>query len=349
MSRHPPLRIACCAALLFACLATPTARADDAYLTGYVAAILEREFQLSDPGLEVREGVVMLSAPGLSVEQRERLRAVLSDIPEVRDVRLLEPESARKIEPFPRGHLFDPLLADPRWPHFSVGYQRYVEDDEITNVGATSFGERLGILSGTAPFGGFWQLEIQAGVFALFDLDADSKDLINADYWAGLPLSYRAGRFSALARLFHQSSHLGDEFLLRTEVDRVNLSYEGLDLRLAYKIGQALRVYGGGGYLFHREPAELEPWSTQAGLEFVWPNALFGKYVQPLAALDLQNRQESDWRSDLSLRAGVQLKKSNDKSPKVQILMEFYRGHNPNGQFYERRLKYLGLGLHVHF
>jgi hypothetical protein len=336
-----------CAALLFACVATPAARADDAYLTGYVAAVLEREFQLPDHGLEVSEGVVTLSVHGLSDEQRERLRTVLSDIPGVREVKL--PERVRKIVPFPREHLFDPLLADPRWLHFSVGYQQYIGDDEITNVGATSFGERIGLLRGPAPFGGSWQLDIQAGVFALFDLGAESKDLINADYWAGLPLSYSAGRFSALARLFHQSSHLGDEFLLRTEVDRVNLSYEGLDLRLAYKIGKALRLYGGGSYLFHREPADLKPWSTQAGVEILWPDTLYGKYLQPLAALDLQNRQESDWRSDLSLRAGVQLEKSKDRAPKVQILLEYFRGRNPNGQFYERRLQYLGLGLHVHF
>ncbi|WP_375136022.1 DUF1207 domain-containing protein [Nitrosomonas oligotropha] len=41
--------------------------------------------------------------------------------------------------------------------------------------------------------------------------------------------------FSVCARIYHQSSHLGDEFLLRKAgfaFNRVNLSYEGIDLRL---------------------------------------------------------------------------------------------------------------------
>ena len=58
---------------------------------------------------------------------------------------------------------------------------------------------------------------------------------------------------------------------------------------------------------------------------------------------------ERDWRSDLSLRAGVQLEESKDRAPEVQVLLEYFRSRNPNGQFYERRLKYLGLGLQVHF
>src|SRR5687768_18344483 len=30
---------------------------------------------------------------------------------------------------FPGGALFDPLIADPRWPHFGASYQYYVEGD----------------------------------------------------------------------------------------------------------------------------------------------------------------------------------------------------------------------------
>ena len=56
--------------------------------------------------------------------------------------------------------LFDPLMADPRWPHFSVAYQSYIGDDELKNVGATSFGETFPLYSGNA-FGGRWITGIQ--------------------------------------------------------------------------------------------------------------------------------------------------------------------------------------------
>ena len=93
---------------------------------------------------------------------------------------------------------------------------------------------------------------MQAAVFSDFNLGAPSSDLINTDFIASAYASARTGQASAFARVYHQSSHLGDEFLLRrlTDVERINLSYEGADLRLSYELPYGLRVYGGGGGIF---------------------------------------------------------------------------------------------------
>jgi Protein of unknown function (DUF1207) len=130
--------------------------------------------------------------------------------------------------------LFKPLIADPRWPHFALAYQSYLNDKSLKDVAAVSFGESLSIYRDQLNHG-WWEVGIQVGVFAFFDLDAVSKDLVNADYFVAALGAYRYEHFSALARLFHQSSHLGDEFLLRSRVNRVNLSYEGADLKLSYE------------------------------------------------------------------------------------------------------------------
>ena len=258
-------------------------------------------------------------------------------------------EERRNGEFLPAGRLFEPLIADPRWPHFSLAYHRYLDDDRLENVGATSFGESLGIYRSRAPFGGEWQVGIQAAVFAIFDLDAESKDLINADYWVGFPLSYRAGPFSALLRIFHQSSHLGDEFLLRDRVDRVNLSYEAADLKLSLAPFSWVRLYGGGGYLLSTDPDDLEPWSTQAGLELTSPRTFARGLLRPVGAVDAQFWEETDWNTDLSLRAGLQLESEATSDHMVQLLLDYYNGHSPNGQFYERNIEFLGLGLHFYF
>ena len=97
-----------------------------------------------------------------------------------------------------------------------------------------------------------WEAGLQAGVFSDFNLDASSSDLVNTDFIVSAYSSMRAGQFSAFGRLYHQSSHLGDEFLLRkinTKFERVNLSYEGVDLKLSYELPYGVRVYGGGGGL----------------------------------------------------------------------------------------------------
>lgn len=91
------------------------------------------------------------------------------------------------------------------------------------------------------------QLSLSATVFAQFDLGATSYDLLNSDFVIGLPITIRHGAFSMRLRPYHQSSHLGDEYLLRepsNRHDRVNLSFESMEGIVSIDAGP-VRVYGG--------------------------------------------------------------------------------------------------------
>src|ERR1700704_1929531 len=52
----------------------------DAWLEGYAASILEREFRLTAPSLSVRHGIIQLSASDLGDTERARIVAALSAI-----------------------------------------------------------------------------------------------------------------------------------------------------------------------------------------------------------------------------------------------------------------------------
>ena len=332
---------------------------DDRFLAGYAAAVLERELHLTAATLRVRDGVISIGAADLGGSDRDRVVQTLSALPGVVRVEVVDevPEDgAPAVEArvsrsggafLPPRQLFEPLLADPRWPHFSASYQRYQDDDELKNVGAANFGISFGLYEDDFPLGGRWQVGLQTGVFAVFDLDAESSDLINADYFVALPLSHRVGSLSSQLRVFHQSSHLGDEFLLRNTVNRVNLSYEGVDGRLSLAVVDGVRVYGGGGALVRVEPSDIERFSSQAGLELESPWSLFDGLLRPIAGVDVQNREEADWETDLSIRGGVQLENRSILSHEIQILAEYFEGRSPNGQFYERDIEYFGLGVHL--
>jgi hypothetical protein len=279
--------------------------AADSYLSGYAAAVLQRELGLPRARVEVLRGVISLRAEDLEHADRDKVTATLSAIPGVVAVRIAgrgaapagpspPPAAAAAAAGSPgpapeafgtgflkSGLLFDPLRADPRWPHFGASYQRYLDG-------------------------------------------------------------------SGLARLFHQSSHLGDEFLLSSRIDRVNLSYEGLGLLLSrYLIGDALRLYAGGSVLLHRDPGTLERGAVQYGIEVYSPWRL-APGIRPVAALDLQNREQNGWATDLSLRAGLQFESLQLLGRTLQVVVEYFDGHSPNGQFYRDRINYIGLGAHLY-
>ncbi|UEM21533.1 DUF1207 domain-containing protein [Skermanella mucosa] len=348
---------------------------DDAFIAGYAAAIVQREFGLAASQVTVSGGVIQVDAEALASSAGPRLRTALAEIPGVTDVRvreaavppasapgpvLAQPPAAASAAPatavvaqgaeiLPRNNLFEPLIADPRWPRFSASYRYYLDDPDVEHAGAVSFGETFPLYRNSL-FGGRWEIGFQAAVFSVFDLNSDSMDLVNADYWVGVPVSWRRGDFSVLGRIFHQSSHLGDEYLLREEIDRsrrINLSYEAVEGLASYDINDEFRVYGGVSYLFDQEPSDLEPWGTQAGVEYESRDTYAGGLLRPVAAVDMKFREEADWDMDLSLQAGFQLESSFLAPRNIRLLAEYYNGSNPNGQFYSRKLEYIGIGINV--
>jgi hypothetical protein len=96
-----------------------------------------------------------------------------------------------------------------------------------------------------------------------------------------------------------------------------------------------------------RDPEDLEPRYVQAGVELESPWAFFDM-LRPIAALDVQRREEHEWRSDYSARAGFQIESSYWSRRRLQILAEYYDGRSPQGQFFERRIEYWGVGVHLH-
>lgn len=337
---------------------------EDPYLAGYAGAVLEREFKVPRRAVTVDNGVLTLDGAQLAGADRVAVVKMLSNLPgvvrvEVRDAASRAPAVVPDVAPaavsalptgfLPAGHLFQPFLADPRWPHFSASYRYYLNNRDLEHVGAVSFGETIPLIRGDAFMDSQWEAGIQAGVFALFQMDAPSKDLLNADYFASLFGTWRKGPFSALGRIFHQSSHLGDELLLRTRLERINLTYEAVDLKLSYDLPLGLRLYGGGSFLFDQEPENLKPWAVQGGVEFRSPWTVAAGHIRPVAAVDLQSREENRWNLDVSVRGGIQLENVRVLERNLQLLVEYFHGNSPDGQFYKKRVDYLGLGAHFHF
>ncbi|MBA3756562.1 MAG: DUF1207 domain-containing protein, partial [Nitrosomonas sp.] len=144
----------------------------DAYIAGYATSMLKHKLMLDIPSLIVQNGVIILPKGSLDIPDRSNVVRMLSEIPGVNEVKIAEttaelPTATAPSQPIkqdsdqtvaitntdptllptgllPSGHLFKPLLADPRWAHFSASYRHYVNDNfEGRNIGAVSFGETI--------------------------------------------------------------------------------------------------------------------------------------------------------------------------------------------------------------
>ncbi|MBZ0112492.1 MAG: DUF1207 domain-containing protein [Thermoanaerobaculia bacterium] len=254
----------------------------------------------------------------------------------------------------PREELFHPLLGDPKELRTFATYLHSSSRGRSTDVGAVGLSERWGIVRHQGQReGNGWQFGLSGGVFAQFDMGTSSMDLVNADYLIGFPLTWRRGGWSGRFNLYHQSSHLGDEFLLHTNAERINLSFEAVEVLVARDLGP-LRVYGGGEYLIDPEPSDLAPGVLHAGVEYRHSRRTvsIGKIGKArwVAAADLKSLEEHDWTVAWSFRAGLEFSPVEARPGTRRswsLLVEAYEGPSPWGQFYQNDVSYLGSGFHL--
>ena len=258
--------------------------------------------------------------------------------------------------PLPRGDVFCPLIADPKGQRSYVSYLRETDDSGDHDVGSVGISDAFGLLriGGSKPGNGF-QISVQGSVFAQFDLDVNTYDLLNADYIIGLPVTMRVNNFSARLRIYHQSSHLGDELLLREnnpDFVRENLSYESAEAIISLE-GGPFRVFGGGEYLLRRDPPDLERSLVHGGIELRPARRLvrFGSLagLRFVAAGDVKVSEQQDWKPAISVRTGFEFDRPRDTDPPGRrwgLLFELYDGPSPYGQFFRRDVRQVGAGIH---
>lgn len=328
---------------------------EDTYWQGYVAAILERDLGWSPGSFEVqvnqRRATVVIY--GDDAERREQAERALAPIAALEQVRVIMSGGGRPGGDvpiiFPAGDLFRPLVADPKQPQFFVSFIEMRSPTERLTAASVGYGENFGLWRwpGAEPGDG-WQLNFAGGLFAQFNLDAPSSDLINADYTVGFSLTHRRGPYSARLRLYHQSSHLGDEFLLsQPNIERINLSVEAIDAIASYEWDR-WRLYGGVGYFIGRDPGDLEPGIAELGVEyrghrFRWD---LGRLV---AGVHLRSSEEQNWRTSTSAKIGLELGQADPGRRRVRILAEYYDGFSQFGQFFDTEIRYAGVGVYFGF
>jgi hypothetical protein len=371
MKKEQPIGVLLCVAglgftlFVYSSFAVASDRTGDEFLAGYIASILERELNWERAGysISMADGVATITVfqddPIRRAAAMDHLHTIdgLQGISIV--VRPAEVGSTTATsqflgiigegDAFPMGDLFRPLIADPKTPQFFISINGFSSLDERFTRASVGFGETFGIFRFFGDrVGDGLQLSLQGALFAQFNMDSPSYDLINADYTFGIPVTYRHGGNSLRLRIYHQSSHLGDELLLRANhPERVNLSYESVELIYSYE-WHGWRAYGGGEQLFHKEPDDLKPLGAHLGIEYRFSKTLLWN-GRPLGGVDMKSLEENDWEIDTSVKIGLEFGHPNPGHRRIRLMAEWYQGFDPHGQFYSNKVEYYGLGVSLGF
>ena len=256
-------------------------------------------------------------------------------------------------ELFPHDAPFRSPVADPAEPRVFMSrleVRRDGAEGATQSFSAVSLG--LGVDFGLlrrrgASAEGGWQLGLFGSIQSLFNLDLPGDALVNTDYQLGLPLTWRSGSFSTRMRLYHQSSHLGDELILGGNAPRrVDLSFEAIDLLVAWE-RSGLRVYGGGSHTVSSSTDRYQGAGVHAGFDYIGAPGSFGQRLT--AGFDVKWLEPADWHSGVSAKAGMRLGRQSLERRGVTLLVEAYEGFAPFGQFFVEHFSYRGVTLQFDF
>ncbi len=263
-----------------------------------------------------------------------------------------QPSEFRSVA-FPAGTPFYPLMAAPKEARTFISQHKMNSDfPNATNVASVGYGGHFGLYKFVKDEQReAWQISFTAGLFAQFNLDQPSDDLVNADYTFGFTLTHRRDALSSRFRIYHQSSHLGDEVLLNHSlpVERIDINYEALEALVSYDWSQRWRFYGGGEYVLRQsEATSLEPLMIRTGVEYRGAD-LGGRAARLVGGLDLASHQELGWQVDRSFKAGFELGGREPGGRNLRVMLALYEGHIPYGQFFTEKASSYGLELALGF
>jgi hypothetical protein len=339
---------------------------DDQYFEGYIQALVDMHFAEYRVVVIVKDKHVWLANLPKNELTAKAIVAFVKDVQGVKSVTVInglppEDEEVRehyvnrpKISGiwFPQmTELFQPLIADPRGVSYTLGYRSgdRVIGNKTVNI---ALGDDFPIYRWLdVLWHGDLQIGIEAGIWSVFNMDphpniGGGTELVNTDFYVGIPITYARDKWSFRLRAYHISGHLGDEYMVNhPAVVRVNPSIEAVDFYASYQATQLVRLYVGPGAYVHSDPTyKWQPMYIQYGTEARFLGTKFYKqrlYGTCFIAMHFRNLQQLDWNFDGTYRAGYEFSKLQGIGRKFRVYIGYHQGYSLEGQFAKERTRYL--------
>ena len=252
----------------------------------------------------------------------------------------------------PNNLIYTSYLAGPKEPRIgSVWYDDTAPD--VINPAEregwlwdTTLGGRASILrygSDTVVHPQGFEVQIEGAAFVRLD-PSDDRDFRSGDYRFGVPLVYGIGRWQTKLAYYHNSAHLGDEFLIKhpDAFPRLNYVRDVIVWGNSFYPWDWLRIYGEVGWSFFNDGGS-DPWEFQFGTELIQARPT-GIHGAPFLAVNGISRQELDWGGNVCVQTGWAWR--GRRSEKLyRIGFEYLYGADPQFAFTPRNQNRAGIGM----
>ncbi|MCH9611728.1 MAG: hypothetical protein S4CHLAM102_02000 [Chlamydiia bacterium] len=347
------------------------ADATDSYKAGYIQGLIDLHYYEYEVLVYVEGTDVYLYNLPNNVLVKNSIIAFVEDMPDVCAVYIGEDFPDKELKKneqfearpyvngvwFPENSvLFQPLIANPREITYSVGYR--MSDNILGNqIIPISLGDIFPIFRWTdvGPLHAAIQIDIAACVWGVFNMNPDNApndewaELITTDYILSIPLTWAFDRWSFRLRVYHISSHLGDEFMNNNPpVVRLNPSFEALEFMSSCQAADGLRLYFGPGFILNSDQSyPLDRWYLEYGGEWrieTYNSHYHKLYGSPFIAVDVQNWQCAGWRFSTTAQIGYEWSKLHGAGRKVRLFGEYHHGVS-EGQFFKDISQYYAIRI----
>jgi hypothetical protein len=199
---------------------------------------------------------------------------------------------------------------------------------------------RYGTMNSFKPEG--WQLDVEGAAFPELRLNNDF-DMRATDFRVGIPLTYGMGKWQFKFEVYHLSSHIGDEFLLKNpDFVRLEYSRNALVFGASYFPTENIRLYAEMDWAFYTFGA-TQPWQFQFGAEYS-PIFNTGFRGSPFFAINGHLRQEVAFGGNVNVQVGWQWL-SGANGARTRVGFQYFNGKNEMYQFYNDFVQELGIGI----
>lgn len=249
---------------------------------------------------------------------------------------------------FPETRLFPSLFLDPLECQVIGGsYFLFRKRSDLSLYSVVNLGFTKPVLAKHSDSVS-WELSFGAASFTQFDLIRKENGsylagLLNNDYKINCDLSIQKNNNIMRLRLFHLSSHLGDDYILRnndTILNDKSVNYEQADLTYLRLKGTNY-WYAGLGEIYTKNAFRKRLSLSGGGL------LNFGKSnpVKLFTSLNLKLFAENNFVPDIRTSFGISF---NHKAESlIRIWVEYYSGQLPYSTLDFGRVNWLGAGMWI--